>query len=382
MEDHRPHAHAHRVLLLAESPYFGGITSHLIALAEELRRQAVTPVLACLSGRGTDRTLFDLAAAHGIDAVELPMNGRFDIGVIDRLLALANDQRIDLVHTHNYRATVLAAAALRRLPLVVTCHGLVGPQVPLSVRAWQALELRCMRRARALIACSEQVRRDLLANRFPDSRIHAVYNGVPGPDPSALACDKAALRKSPGIPGESPVVLFAGRMVEGKGLDLLLQACAQRREWRCVAVGDGPARPTLEALSRQLGLEALFAGAQTDMTPWYLAADVVALPSRSEAFPMVLLEAAAHGRPVIATNVGGIPEIVQHGLTGLLLPDPAGSDTIADLVSALDQLRDPQRRAEMGQNARTKWAAEFSAQRMAQNTTDVYRAACPAPSRP
>jgi glycosyltransferase involved in cell wall biosynthesis len=249
----------------------------------------------------------------------------------------------------------------------------------LPVRFWQALELRRMRRARAVIACSEQVRKDLLARGIPAAKLSVVRNGVPGPDPAAMRRDTGALRRSLGIPDGGPVVLFAGRMVEGKGLDLLLEACAQRREWTCVAVGDGPARPELEAMARRHGLEVLFAGMQADMTPWYSAADVVALPSCSEAYPMVLIEAAAHGRPVIATDVGGVPEIVENHRTGVLVPDPAGSDTVADLTGAFDLLGDAKLRAGMGQNARAKWDTAFSAERMAQDTAEIYRAALKSP---
>jgi glycosyltransferase involved in cell wall biosynthesis len=380
MDSSKPYGPSLRVLLLGESPYFGGITSHLVALAEGLREQGgITPVLACLSGRGPDRTLFDLAAARNMDVLEVSMRGRFDVSVMNRLCALAKDQSIGLVHTHNYRATLLAAAALRHLPLVVSCHGVAGPSVPLPVRMWQALELRCMRRARAVIACSEQVRRDLPAHGIPATKLSVVRNGVPGPNPAAISPPTGALRKSLGIPGGGPVVLFAGRMVEGKGLDLLLEACAQRREWTCVAVGDGPARPELEAMARRRGLEVFFAGMQADMTPWLSAADVVALPSRSEAYPMVLLEAAAHGRPVIATDVGGVSEIVENHKSGVLVPDPAGSDTVADLTAALDLLGDAQLRAEMGQYARTRWQAEFTPAQMARSTAEIYRAALKSP---
>ena len=374
MEDHRPHAHAHRVLLLAESPYFGGITSHLVALSAGLRAgAAVDPLLATLPGRNPDRTLFDRAAACGMDVIEVPMRGRFDPRVVSRLRGLAREQRIDLVHTHNYRATLLAAAALPHLPLVVTCHGLLGPGAPKGPRCWQALELRCMRHARAVIACSGHVRADLLARGLDGERVHVVHNGVAGPP--ALDCDRAALRAALGIHQDGPVVLFAGRIVPGKGVDVLLEACAQRREWCCVAAGDGPARGAMEAHARRLKLEVSFVGMRKDMTPWYLAADVVALPSRSEAFPMVLLEAAAHGLPVIATNVGGVPEIVIDGETGVLLPDPSASDTVEDLVAALDLLRKPKTRGEMGRRARTRWEREFTPERMAQSTSEIYSAA-------
>ena len=94
---------------------------------------------------------------------------------------------------------------------------------------------------------------------------------------------------------------------------------------------------------------------------------------------MVLLEAAAHGRPVIATDVGGVSEVVKHGKTGLLVPDPAGSDTVAELVAALDRMQEPWTRAEMGASARAAWEAEFSAGNMAKNTVEIYRTALESP---
>ena len=125
MESSKPEGPSLRVLLLAESPYFGGITSHLVTLAEGLGQQeGIVPVLACLSGRRPDRTLFERAAAHRVEIIEVPVHGRFDTGVMDRLRLLAERRRIDLVHTHNYRATLLAAAALRQplLPLGLLGH--------------------------------------------------------------------------------------------------------------------------------------------------------------------------------------------------------------------------------------------------------------------
>ena len=375
MEEHRPDVPAHRVLLLAESPYFGGITSHLVTLAAGLRAGgSVSPLLATLPGRSADRTLFDRAACCGMDVIEVPMRGRFDPVVVRRLRGIARELRTDFVHTHNYRATLLAAAALPHLPLVVTCHGLLGPGAPLGPRCWQALELRCMRLARAVIACSGPVRADLLARGLDAERVHVVHNGVAGP--SALDCDRAALRSTLGIHRDGPVVLFAGRIVPGKGVEVLLEACAQRRDWHCVIVGDGPGRAGMEALAQRCNVDALFAGMQREMTPWYLAADVVALPSRSEAFPMVLLEAAAHGRPVIAAAVGGVPEIVLHRRTGLLLPESAGdSNPVRDMAAALALLRDPETRDDMGRNARIRWEESFTPGRMAERTVSVYHTA-------
>ncbi|MBW7865277.1 MAG: glycosyltransferase family 4 protein [Candidatus Hydrogenedens sp.] len=358
-----------RVLLLAESPYFGGITAHLLALCAALAETGgAVPLLACLSGRREDRALFELAAARGIHAAEVPMSGPVDFQVIGRLRALARDLSADLVHTHNYRATLLAAAALRRLPRVISCHGIVRDGA--RVRRWQALERRAMRGAAAVVACSESVRVELAGLGVPEARVSVVRNGAPAPRPADPA-EVESLRLRLGLPREKPVLLYAGRLDAGKGVETLIEAAALERHWRCVVAGDGPLRATLERLARDTEAPVLFAGQQADMAPWYALADAVALPSESEALPMTLIEAAASGTPVIASNVGGVPEVVVPGETGLLVP-PGDPNALA---RALQELEEPETRACMGAAAHVRWAAHFTLQRMAQEMAAVYVAA-------
>ncbi|NLV39996.1 MAG: glycosyltransferase family 4 protein [Candidatus Hydrogenedentes bacterium] len=364
-----------RVLLLAESPYFGGITAHLLTLhaALEARWPGVS-VLASLSGRREDRALCDQAAARGLEAVEIPMSGPWDIRVLPRLRALARARGVAVVHTHNYRASLLAAAALPGLPLVVTCHGIAAG--PARVRRWQALErVLAMRRARRVVACAAAVRDALLARGVAPEKLRVVRNAAPAPRAVAVA-ELDALRARHGLAECGLTALYAGRLVEGKGLETLLDALPRARGWAAVLLGDGPLRPALEAQARRLKVPAVFPGQCDDTAPWYALADAVVLPSRGEALPMTLVEAAAAGRPTVASNVGGVPEILQDGTTGLLTP-PGDPEALA---AALRGLEDPVARGRMGTAARDRWRGHFTPEILAGTLAAVYREAAGGPA--
>ena len=359
-----------RVLLLAESPYFGGITAHLLTLhaALEARWPGVS-MLASLPGRREDRALFDQAAARGLEAVEIPMSGPWDLRVLPRLRALARARGAAIVHTHNYRASLLAAAALPGLPLVVSCHGIAAG--PARVRGWQALERAvAMRRARRVVACADAVRDALLARGVAPEKLRVVRNAAPAPR-AVAAGEVDALRARHGLEECGLTALYAGRLVEGKGLETLLDALPRARGWAAVLLGDGPLRPALEAQARRLRVPAVFPGHCGDTAPWYALADAVVLPSFSEALPMTLVEAAAAGRPAVASRVGGVPEILQDGVTGLLTP-PGDPEALA---AALRRLEDPATRTRMGNAARDRWRGHFAPEILAATLAGVYREA-------
>ncbi|HNY85214.1 MAG TPA: glycosyltransferase family 4 protein [Candidatus Hydrogenedentes bacterium] len=359
-----------RVLLLAESPYFGGITTHLLALhaALEARWPGVS-VLASLSGRREDRSLFEQAAARGLEALEIPMSGPWDPRVLPRLRALTRTRRVSVVHTHNYRASLLAATALPHLPLVVTCHGIAAG--PARVRGWQALERGvAMRRARRVVACADAVRDALLARGVAPGKLRVARNAAPAPR-AVGAEELAALRARHGLEECGLTALYAGRLVEGKGLETLLDALPRARGWAAVLLGDGPLRPALEAHARRLKVPTVFPGHCGDTAPWYALADAVVLPSLGEALPMTLVEAAAAGKPAVASQVGGVPEVLQDGVTGFLTP-PGDPEALA---AALRRLEDPGIRVRMGVAARERWHGHFTPEILAAALAAVYREA-------
>ncbi|HOE67936.1 MAG TPA: glycosyltransferase [Candidatus Hydrogenedentes bacterium] len=356
---------ARRILLLAESPYFGGIASHILSIPQAFAGDArYAFVVATLPGRRRDEQfLFDRGHALDIAVHGLAMDGTFDRRVFGELRRLVREQRIDLVHTHNYRATLIAARARLDVPLINTCHGfMVAPN--LRLRLWQWAELRAMRRFPQVLACSDHVCARLIEKGLAPDRVRTVRNAFAAPAP----LPPAASREPYGIAPDMRLVLFAGRLVHGKGVHLLIEALTRARGWTALIAGDGPLRGKLEEQARRLGVSAHFAGHVMDPLPLHRMADAVALPSEMEALPMTLIEAAACERAVIATHVGGIPEIVVENETGLLFPP---NDATA-LAAALEQLNDAARRTRMGNAARARYETIFCPARMAHDLARAY----------
>ncbi len=352
------------MLLLAESPYLGGITSHLLSIVRAFRDSPRFDIcLATLPGRRPDTTLIDQCRTLGISIHVLPMAAPFDVRVRRELRDFLTHHAIDLVHTHNYRATFLGHWSGVPVPVVATCHGM-AVDAPWRLKAWQWAERRAMRRQVATVACSEFVRDALIRHGLVPERVRVVHNGFAPPDTPYRPLSRSLLD----IPEDRLVVLYVGRLVEGKGIALLIDALADGKDATGLILGDGPLRGTLEAGARSVNADVRFAGAIADPTPYYAIADVVALPSRMEALPMTLIEAAAFGKPCVACRVGGVPEVVEDGRTGMLVD----MDDVAAIRTALAAYRDPGLREAHGQAARARWRERFSLEVMARRLAEVY----------
>ena len=354
------------VLLLAESPYFGGITSYIISILKAFSTEdAFRFVVATLPGRRDDVTLIDQVEAMGHRVHVLPMAWPYDLRVVGALRRLVADENIDLVHTHNYRATLVCARLAKEVPIMNTCHGQkVAPS--LRMLLWQWAELRAMRRHRLTVACSDHVRNWLIARGLAPDKIRAVYNGY-----ELLESEPTHTRSELDIDEGKRVALFIGRLVEGKGVDVLIRAVAGLTNWTAVVAGDGPLRASLESEVASLGADVRFVGRVAEPGPYYALADVVALPSEMEALPMTLIEAAAHGVPAVATQAGGMAEVVREGSSGILVP-PGNNDA---LRAALARLEDDAIRAKMGHSAKEVWRKRFTLDRMARKLARVYEEA-------
>lgn len=356
-----------RILLLAESPYFGGITTHLLSILDAFRDSAQFEFLiATFPPKHKDTTLIDEARTRGVVVRVFAMSHTWDLRVLRALRRFVTKQNVALIHTHNYRATLLCALAAPGVPVINTFHGMMV-ESSWRLRFWQWLELIAMRRHRLTIACSEYLRRELLAQGLSPKQLRVVYNSCSPAAPDAEAVTRASL----GVSEDSLVVLFVGRLVEGKGVETLIDAVTRRAGWALVVAGDGPLRNALERHARDLNAPVYFAGFVAQPEPLYRLADVVALVSQMEALPTVLLEAAAYGKPVIASRVGGVPEIIEDGVSGVLV-DPGDVEALGD---ALEQLRDGGVRRALGNAARTVWSERFSKYHMAKALGLVYEEA-------
>ena len=227
-----------------------------------------------------------------------------------------------------------------------------------------------------LVAISREISAELRAAGVPAERIEHIPTGVVVPP--------APLRR-PAVAGEVALI-FVGRLVASKGVTTLLPAFAQARAacptlaWRLWLAGEGALRADLERLAHSLGIAGCvqFLGTVADVASYFGQADIFVLPSLAEGLSNALLEAMAAGLPSIATQVGGTPELIQEGETGLLV---APEDTAALAAAMVRLAEDPVLRQALGQRARRKVEAEFGLERIAQRYEALYGELCQDPER-
>jgi glycosyltransferase involved in cell wall biosynthesis len=272
--------------------------------------------------------------------------------------------RFDLIDAHYFYPDGVAAVMLGRglgRPVVVTARGtdvnlLPEYRVPRRLVRWAAA------RAAGVAAVSGALRERLIELGASGTRVQVLHNGV---DLELFAPqDRASARRELGLNADGPIVLSVGSLIPVKAVDLVVRAVAALAKATLVIVGDGPERPALQRLARDLSLEqrVRFLGsmAQARLVIAYNAADVLVLASGREGFPNVLLEALACGTPVVATAVGGMPEIVREPAAGRLVQE-CTPEAIAAALRAV--LADPPARAAVRAYAeRFAWGPTTAAQ--------------------
>lgn len=365
------------IIILAENFNTGGINRNNLDLAQGLQRYSdVNVSLVALSDR-TNRWLLQEAAARKIPVEVLPMRSVFDLQVIPRLRRLLVGQQTDILHSNAYRGNIIARLAVRggRMPtkLVCTVHGVYHfPSAPLRSRLYYALDYLTMRMTDRAIVISEttlkQISRLGLGNKA-----RVVLNGTAIP-PLANSEDQRASRQALEISLDARVVLFVGRLSPEKGIQTLAEVArkilASREDVVFLIVGDGEAASELISAAKDFGSRLVLAGGQRDVSPFYAAADLLFMPSRSEGLPLTLIEAFARGITAVASNVGGIPEIVRDGVNGFLC-NPTNVTQMYERI--LQLLEDDTLRRSFSIQARNMVEANFSLERMISETYQVYR---------
>lgn len=275
-----------------------------------------------------------------------------------------------LVHVHGgIEYAVAAKLACPGIPIVFTVHGYP------DAASYVVGGFLANRIADEVICVSDWERRAAMKHGFREDRLALVHNGIV---PLRSTGKAREFRRKWGIPDSALVVGTVGRLERQKGTAHLISAVSRARtdqpDLVLLVVGNGSRRPQLERLAQDLGVResVIFTGALPDPTVAVESMDVFALPSLSEAFGIAILEAMALAKPVVATAVGGIPEVVADGETGLLVPP---EDDAALAVALLELARDAARRREYGERGRARLEAHFTADLMAGRTLEVYRRA-------
>jgi glycosyltransferase involved in cell wall biosynthesis len=286
--------------------------------------------------------------------------------------ALCRRLRPAVVHTHGYRSDVVGARAARRLgiPVVSTAHGFTGGGW--KNRLFQTIQCRSFRRSDAVIAVSRPLARELARRGVPGDRVHVLPNAY-GTDGARL--EPAVARERLGVSPGVVCLGWVGRVTPEKGLDVLLDALPHLDDLTLTVsvIGDGRSRPELErrAASASATGRLRWHGSVPDAGSFFPAFDLFVLSSRTEGTPMVLFEAMAAGVPIVATAVGGVPDVVS-GEEAVLVPT---EDPHALAAAIREVVGNPDAAAARARAARTRLEEQFGVPAWVEAHRGVYRSA-------
>jgi glycosyltransferase involved in cell wall biosynthesis len=348
---------------------FGGGETQVLGLTLELLRLGHCAELMC----DPDGRLWNRARAAGVKCYPLRVRNAIDVAAGLRLRALLTRGNYDVVHFHTARAHALApyAAGDSRIRVVTR-------RMDYAPGRWSA---RCLynRAVDGVIAISAGVAEALISAGVARDRIRIVRSGVDcvrfaPPDEAGRQRARAKLELKP----NEVAIGAVGTLTPRKGHRILIEALASARErmgdggWRCLIGGAGPLHDELMTLARDRGCGAIvrMLGAVEDTRALLAALDIFVMPSLNEGLGIAALEALAMGLPVVASAVGGLPEVVEDGVNGILFK-PGDAPALA--AALIDLATDPARRVAAGAAARQRAVARFSVEAMAQGNLDYYR---------
>lgn len=365
-----------KVLHIQKAKGIAGSEKYLLTLLPELKREGFDiHFLGVVEGGEQSNEFTVELERRGITTTKIPIRADFDPICLWQVYRFIKGTKPCLVHTHLIHGDLYGtvAAKLAGVPHVIsTKHGyssfhrisrfyrlnqLIAPLVDRYITISQALQEHCVR-----------------AEGIPKRRMRTIHYALQLP-PWDGDGDQQALRKKLGLPTDGFLLVSVGRLIEVKGHKYLFDAIREVKEKgknvRLLVVGDGPLRGTLERFAVELGIaqEVSFLGLQRNVWPLLLTSDLFVLTTLGEGFGLVLLEAMAAGKAIVASNVTSIPEIVVHGQTGLLVPS-RDSHTLAEALCYLCDR--PDLRWKMGEAGRERLKEHFTVEKMVQATEGLY----------
>ncbi len=379
-----------RILRVIARLNMGGPAIHVSNLAAGLETRGYhTTLVAGSLARGEDSMAYG-AERLGVAVVNVPEIQRevaplHDAKSIRRLTAIMRKERPHILHTHTAKAGALARAAAlvagdARPPIIVhTFHGhvLKGYFGPGRTAFFRQVEQRLARTSDILVAVSPEVRDELVESGIaPLDKFTVIRLGIPLDERLGDATADLDYRRLYGIPDSAFVVGWVGRMTGVKDTDAVLEIVGATRARGVDAVlcmvGDGPDRERLEQRAHDLGIvrSTYFVGYQEEVAGYYRLFDAFLLPSVNEGTPVSAIEALASGTPVVATCVGGVPDVVRDGMDGFLF-EPGDTETAAERLAEL--AADPRLRSRLGESGRVYVRERYSVERLVDDVDRLYR---------
>lgn len=367
-----------RVLHLVAPAAVGGAETVLRLLASGFRRRGHDARVLAVAEPDQDLAPFtDAVEAAGVPLEVLRLPGRAYLREAVEVVRRCRRFRPHLLHSHGFRSDVVATAAgpLAGTPRVSTVHGWIGGDR--KVRLYEGLQRLALRSFGRVVAVSRPLAERMVEAGVPEGKVRVVPNAY---ETEVEPWSREAARRELSVPGDAFHVGWVGRLSREKGPGLLLEALAGldgEVPWRASLLGSGPLRDRLEARARELGVEGRVRlhGRVPAASRLFPAFDVFVLSSRTEGTPMVLLEAMDAGVPVVATRVGGVPDVAGSG-TALLVP-PADPRALGEAMRRVHD--DPEGARERAREAGRRLESEFGVEGWLDRYDSVYREALTTP---
>ncbi len=363
-----------KILFLITDFKLGGAQSVMTNLVKNINQEEFIPFVACLFGGNT--TIAKELRAKGIIVKDLGMTHFWRVDALWRLYRLIKQQKVQILHASLFHASIAARiiGKMARVPIIISWrhnifHGSYGREVISKLTSFLD---------DAVTAVSLEAKNaEIKSSRLNKDKIQVIYNGVS----TEKFClneyrNFKKLKHEIGIKDYELNIGYIGRINPVKSIDTLLEAFmilskSENKDMSLLIVGEGETRNKLKNLSISLGImqEVYFLGSRNDVPQILSTLDIFVLPSKSEGMPMVILEAMAAGLPVVATNVGGTPEVVIDGETGFLVP-PGDPQALADVIKKL--MDDPELRRKFGKAGRERVEKHFTIEETVRKTEELY----------
>ena len=372
-----------KILHLISSAGFFGAENVVIELAKQLLASNYEPIIGVFNNIHNNHTeIADVAKSYNLKVKLFTCNGQFDLKTIMTIRNFIKKNDILIIHSHGYKSNFYALMANlynKNLSSITTCH--LWTQASFKNRIYESLDKKWLNRFDRIVTVSDELMDEVLTRRISESKVTTIYNGI-DLDRFNDVFNINDIRKKLNIPSHFKVIGTIGRLNEQKGHVFIIESAPQILkafpDTIFVIVGDGYLKQTLQekVVDAKLEKNFIFTGIYKNIPEILAAMDIFILPSLAEGLPMALLEAMAAKKPIIASKVGSIPDVIIPNETGLLI-EPRDVSSLEK--SIIELLNDKNKAARLAENGYKTIINKFSSKIMAKKYLDIYETLLRAP---